>query len=73
MRQLMDSVIGAWLLNTVPAREFFHGVYSVNIHEYQAKSLLDRYNVLTPGGRVASSPEEAKACALALGGQRWAV
>jgi succinyl-CoA synthetase beta subunit len=35
----------------------------VNIHEYQAKELLGRFGVITTGGSVCSSPEEARALA----------
>lgn len=38
-------------------------------HEYQAKELLARYGVPVPRGRVASTPEEAKAIAAELGGR----
>ena len=39
----------------------------MNIHEYQAKELLRRYNVPTPRGKVASTPEEAKSAAREIG------
>jgi len=45
----------------------------MNIHEYQAKSLLDRYGVTVPRGRVAFSPAEAVVAAQELGGSRWVV
>jgi succinyl-CoA synthetase beta subunit len=32
----------------------------MNIHEYQAKELLQKFGVVTPRGKVASSPEEAE-------------
>lgn len=32
----------------------------MNLHEYQAKELLKKYNVKVPEGLVANSPEEAK-------------
>jgi succinyl-CoA synthetase beta subunit len=41
----------------------------LKIHEYQAKELLRRYGVATPRGRVAESPEEARAIAAELGGR----
>jgi succinyl-CoA synthetase beta subunit len=41
----------------------------VNIHEYQAKELLKRYGVRVPLGKVASTPQEAKAAAAELGGR----
>ena len=40
----------------------------MKIHEYQAKEILARYGVPTPGGKVASTPEEAGAIATELGG-----
>jgi len=39
----------------------------MNIHEYQAKSLLAEYGVATLAGRVAYTPEEAEQAARALG------
>jgi succinyl-CoA synthetase beta subunit len=41
----------------------------MNIHEYQAKELFQKYNVPTPGGSVAGTPEEARAAAEALAGK----
>ena len=41
----------------------------MNIHEYQAKQLFQKYNVPTPGGSVAGSPEEAQTAATALAGK----
>src|SRR5438067_13656104 len=32
----------------------------MNIHEYQAKELLQKFGVATTRGKVASSPEEAE-------------
>lgn len=40
----------------------------MNIHEYQAKDILERFGVPVPKGIVASTPEEAKAAAQELGG-----
>ncbi len=40
----------------------------MNIHEYQAKSLLKHYNVATLEGGVATDPDEAFAIAETLGG-----
>jgi succinyl-CoA synthetase beta subunit len=45
----------------------------MNIHEYQAKELLRKYGVAVPRGQVASTVEEAKAAAHALGGSVWVV
>src|SRR6201982_527153 len=39
----------------------------MNIHEYQAKELLERFGVATTRGKVASTPEEAEAIARELG------
>jgi len=41
----------------------------VNIHEYQAKNILKRFGVPVPLGKVASTPQEAKAAAIELGGR----
>jgi len=38
----------------------------MNIHEYQAKELLEKFGVATTRGRVASTPEEAEAIALEI-------
>ena len=40
----------------------------MNIHEFQAKEILKRFGVPVPRGVVATTPEEAKAAALELGG-----
>jgi succinyl-CoA synthetase beta subunit len=45
----------------------------MNIHEYQAKELLRKYGVAVPRGQVATTPDEAKAAAHALGGSLWAI
>src|SRR5215472_9643383 len=39
----------------------------MNIHEYQAKELLQKFGVATTRGRIASSPDEAEAIARKLG------
>ncbi len=39
----------------------------MNIHEYQAKELFEKFGVPTPKGRVAGTPEEAKAAAAEIG------
>jgi succinyl-CoA synthetase beta subunit len=41
----------------------------MNIHEYQAKELLKRYGVPVPVGKVAFTPQEARAAAVELGGR----
>ena len=38
----------------------------MNIHEYQAKELMQKFGVATPPGAVASTPEEAEAVAQSL-------
>jgi succinyl-CoA synthetase beta subunit len=39
----------------------------MNIHEYQARELFQKFGVATPKGKVASTPEEAEAVARELG------
>src|SRR5438105_6091698 len=39
----------------------------MNIHEYQAKELLEKFGVATTRGRVATTPDEAEAIARELG------
>jgi len=41
----------------------------MNIHEFQAKEIFSRYGILVPKGIVASTPEEAHAATVKLGGQ----
>ena len=45
----------------------------MNVHEYQAKELLRRYNVPLLGGKVAFSVDEAVKAAQGLGGSVWVV
>ncbi|MFZ5789495.1 MAG: ADP-forming succinate--CoA ligase subunit beta [Pseudomonadota bacterium] len=45
----------------------------MNIHEYQAKSLLSKFGVAVPRGAVAFSVDEAEAAAKGLGGDVWVV
>ena len=45
----------------------------MKLHEHQAKQLFRDYGIPVPEGRVAASPEEARAAAEALGGNRWVV
>jgi succinyl-CoA synthetase beta subunit len=40
----------------------------VKVHEYQAKDLLSQYGVPVARGKVASTPEEARAAAAEIGG-----
>jgi succinyl-CoA synthetase beta subunit len=45
----------------------------MNLHEYQSKALFAEYGIPVPTGRVATTPQEAKAAANALGGSLWVV
>ena len=45
----------------------------MDIHEYQAKALLEEYGVLIPFGGLAYSPEQAAYRAKEIGGDRWVV
>src|SRR5271155_3440896 len=45
----------------------------MNIHEYQAKSILAKYGVPVPKGGVAYTPAEAENVARKLGGALWVV
>jgi succinyl-CoA synthetase beta subunit len=45
----------------------------MNLHEYQAKSVLARHGVPVPDGRAAMSVAEAVKAAESLGGERWVV
>jgi succinyl-CoA synthetase beta subunit len=45
----------------------------MNIHEYQAKTLLARFGVAVPKGGVAYTPDEAEKVARELGGPVWVV
>ena len=45
----------------------------MNIHEYQAKSLMAKFGVAVPRGAVAYTPAEAEEAAKSLGGSVWAV
>jgi succinyl-CoA synthetase beta subunit len=45
----------------------------MNFHEYQAKELFAEFGIAVPKGQIASSPEEARAAAIALGGHQWVV
>lgn len=40
----------------------------MNIHEYQAKEILERFGIPVPKGGIAATPAEAKAVAQQLGG-----
>ncbi len=45
----------------------------MNIHEYQAKELFDRFQVPSPRGAVASTPEEAAAAAKLFPGAKLVI
>ncbi len=45
----------------------------MNIHEYQAKGLLQKFGVAVPKGGVAYTPQEAERVARELGGPVWVV
>ena len=45
----------------------------MNLHEYQAKTLFEDYDIPTPSGKSAASIAEAKQCALDIGGDAWIV
>jgi succinyl-CoA synthetase beta subunit len=45
----------------------------VNIHEYQAKALLEPFGLPVAAGAPASTPEEAVSAAEEIGGQMWVV
>ncbi len=45
----------------------------MDIHEYQAKAILNDYGVATPEGGLAYSPEQATYRAHEIGGEQWLV
>jgi succinyl-CoA synthetase beta subunit len=45
----------------------------MNIHEYQAKELMEKFGVATPKGKVAESPEQAEAIANEIGGSNLVI
>ncbi len=45
----------------------------MNIHEYQAKQIFQKYGVPTPRGIVANTPDDAVKAAQELGGSIWVV
>jgi succinyl-CoA synthetase beta subunit len=45
----------------------------MKIHEYQGKSILKKFDVPTPKGKVAFSPDEAVIAAQEIGGEGWVV
>jgi succinyl-CoA synthetase beta subunit len=57
----------------IAGRECAYHATTMNLHEYQAKELFQRYGVAVPRGRVAASAAEAAGAAEALGGALWVV
>jgi succinyl-CoA synthetase beta subunit len=45
----------------------------MNLHEYQAKSLLQRYGLPIPQSQVAENPQSAVEAAKSIGGDAWVV
>ncbi|MGH8529307.1 MAG: ADP-forming succinate--CoA ligase subunit beta [Nevskiales bacterium] len=45
----------------------------MNLHEYQARDLFDKFGIAIGQARLARSPDEAVSAAQALGGSRWVV
>lgn len=45
----------------------------MNLHEYQAKHLLEKYGIPVPKNEVIDSPEASAAVADRLGGNRWVI
>jgi succinyl-CoA synthetase beta subunit len=45
----------------------------MNLHEYQTKTLFKEYGIAVPEGRLATSVEQARSAASALGGDAWVV
>lgn len=45
----------------------------MDIHEYQAKSILREYGIATPTGGLAYSPDQAVYQSQEIGGERWVV
>jgi succinyl-CoA synthetase beta subunit len=45
----------------------------MEIHEYQAKEILQKFGIQTPPGGLAYSPEQAAYRAREIGGERWVV
>ncbi|HEX8310796.1 MAG TPA: ADP-forming succinate--CoA ligase subunit beta [Chthoniobacteraceae bacterium] len=45
----------------------------MNIHEYQARELFEKFGVATSKGRVASTPDEAREAAASIGGGKIVV
>ncbi|OUR64165.1 succinate--CoA ligase subunit beta [Methylophaga sp. 42_25_T18] len=45
----------------------------MNLHEFQAKQLFNRYGISTPEGQSVTSGSQARQAAEQLGGERWVV
>ncbi len=45
----------------------------MNIHEFQAKQLFNKYGISVPNGQIASTPVEAISASKQIGGDRWIV
>src|SRR5207244_2081226 len=55
------------------ARESLRSRKSMNIHEYQARELFDKFGVAAPRGNVARTAEEAELIAKQLGASELVV
>jgi len=51
------------------ARRPVHSPAAVDLYEYQGKELFRRFGIPVSEGRLATTPEEARAAAEELGGQ----
>ena len=45
----------------------------MNLHEFQAKQLFQRYGIATPEGQAVTSGSQARQAAQQLGGERWVI
>ena len=45
----------------------------MNLHEYQAKQLFNRFDIATPKGQMISTSEEVESAIQKIGGERWVV
>src|SRR5664279_4271261 len=70
-RELCDAVLPLQLFFSIAARavQRLSGQQPspMNIHEYQAKELLQKFGVATPRGKAATTPDEAEQAARELG------
>jgi succinyl-CoA synthetase beta subunit len=64
------SFINGGISIAARAIQGFARTRAMNIHEYQAKELLQKFGVATTRGKVASTPEEAEAIAREISGGR---